>query len=298
MMPSKLTAQDTYDPTYCNEGDTTTWNGPVTVIGVRLPLSFVACTDTNCIVTVKFYERNIPGWGYEFQIVEIGFQNCDSSCMTQPWKIAMWLITVVRQQEMLLYNNNDCYSNFVYKVATCWQLNPILHTYYPCGGECCYGLYMICRRFSPSGEYFEFNQIYAIDRETYNCLGPNCNFTDCESTMPEDFDGPYATPNGNIGVFYPKMSIYESAPSKFMSINPNPADSKIELNLDLENPGAYSVTVMDINGVVHYNQVVALGSNGNIKIELDITSIPIGLYNVIATDSSGNVIKGQFVKIQ
>ncbi|MDX9791785.1 MAG: hypothetical protein RBT61_13210 [Candidatus Kapabacteria bacterium] len=54
MMPSKLTAQDTYDPTYCNEGDTTTWNGPVTAIGVRLPLSFVACTDTNCIVNVKF----------------------------------------------------------------------------------------------------------------------------------------------------------------------------------------------------------------------------------------------------
>jgi hypothetical protein len=63
-----------YDPSYCDEGDTTAWTGPITLIGMGLPPGVIGCSDSNCIVTVKFYERNIPGWGYEFQVAEISFQ--------------------------------------------------------------------------------------------------------------------------------------------------------------------------------------------------------------------------------
>ncbi|MBX3042240.1 MAG: T9SS type A sorting domain-containing protein [Candidatus Kapabacteria bacterium] len=286
-----------YDPTYCDEGDTTAWEGPITLIGMGLPPSVIGCADSNCIVTVKFYERNIPGWGYEFQVAEISFQNCDSACMVNPWKAAMWMIAVVRKNQMGLINNNDCYDQFTYKAATCWQHDIIFNSYIVCGGECCVGLYRICKRNGPSGDYLEFTQLQVTQRQTYNCTSP-CNFIDCSSTMPSSFYGPNEMPNGDIGVFYPKMSIYESTPSKFIGIHPNPTNLKIEINLKLLSPGNYVISVYDINGSEHYKKEITIGSNHNLNLDINTSSYPNGMYSIIVTGTNGEVITGKFIKFR
>jgi hypothetical protein len=287
----------TYDPTNCDEGDTTAWTGPITLIGMGLPPGVIGCSDSNCIVTVKYYKRNIPGWGIEFQVAEISFQNCDSACMVNPWRAAMWMIAVVNKNEMGLINNNDCYNNFVYKAATCWQHDIIFNRYIACGGECCAGLYRICKRNGPTGDYLEFTQIQVTNRQTYNCTSP-CNFTDCSSTMPGSFDGPNEMPDGDIGIFYPKMSIYESLASKFINIHPNPANLKIEINLELPKPGIYSISVFDINGLEHYKKEINLSSNLNINLDVNTSTLPNGLYNIVVTGTNGEVISGKFIKIK
>jgi hypothetical protein len=217
--------------------------------------------------------------------------------MVNPWKAAMWMIAVVRKNQMGLVNNNDCTHQFTYKAATCWQYDIVFNRYIACGGECCVSLYRFCKRNGPTGDYLEFTQLQVTQRQTNNCTSP-CNFIDCSSTMPSSFDGPTEMPSGDIGVFYPKMSIYESTHSKFIGIHPNPANLQIEINIEFSNPGKYSISIFDINGIEHYKDEIIIGSSNIINLNINTSSLPIGVYNVIVLGSNGNTINGQFIKIK
>ncbi|MBS4000863.1 MAG: hypothetical protein KGZ71_10320 [Desulfobulbaceae bacterium] len=291
-------ALGSYDPTHCDEGDTTAWNGPITAWAVGLPSDVLGCSDTNCIVTITYYDRFVPGTGYEFQIASIQFQNCDPACKENAWRTAMWMIAMKNQVAMGIHIPNGCYQTFTYKAATCWEysnLSPSVSQYDACGGECCVGLYEICRRIGTSGPYFEFTQLDVTTRETYNCETP-CEFTDCESTMPGDWNA--SIPGSGTGNIFPKLGIYESVPSKNINFHPNPTDGNVIVSLDLPEKGIYKISVFDNTGYEIFKQEINTDANLNFEFELKSNTFPIGLFNVIISGINGEIINGKFIKIK
>ncbi len=292
------TYSQSYDPTHCNEGDPTPWTGPITAWAIGLPADVMGCEDTDCIVTIIYYDRYIPGWGYEFQIASIQFQNCDSTCKENAWRMALWMIAMKNQRMMRINQVDSCYLNFTYKAATCWEYSHMslsAFQYEACGGECCVGLYEICRRVGTSGPYFEFTQLFAIERETYNCDSP-CEFTDCESTMPGNWQG--SIPSSGIGNIFPKLGIYESIPSENMNFHPNPTDGNVIVSLELPEKGIYSISVFDNLGNEIFKQELNSGNNLNFEFELKSSTFPTGAYNVVVSGSHGEILNGKFIKIK
>lgn len=291
-------ALGSYDPTHCDEGDTTAWNGPITAWGVGLPADVMGCSDTNCIVTITYYDRFIPGWGYEFQIATIQFQNCDSACKANAWRAALWMIAMKEQERLNIDDVDECYLSFTYKAATCWEydnFSPSISLYKACGGECCVGIYEICNRVGTSGPYFEFTQIDVTDRETYSCETP-CEFTDCASTMPGNWNG--SNPGSGTGNIFPKLGIYESIPSRNINFHPNPTDGNVVVSVELPEKGVYTFSVFDNLGNEIFKQEINIETNLNFEFELKSNTFPIGLYNVIVSGLTGEIINGKFIKVK
>lgn len=286
----------TYDPTICDFGDTTAWDGPITAWAIGIPANVIGCADSNCIVSIIYYERFVQG-GWEFQIAEISFQDCDSACMVNAWKCAYWMLAMKNQAKLGIENLDDCSDVFWLKAATCWQHIQYLafNRYRACGGECCIGMYRICRYLGPSGEYFSFTQITAPEPGTNNCEEP-CEFTDCDGTMPPSWIVDVGTPIG--GNLIPKLSIYESIPSKNINFHPNPTDGNVIVSFDLPEKGIYTISVFDNLGNEIFKQEINSGANLNIEFELKSNAYPAGMFNVLISCGNGEIMNGKFVKIK
>jgi hypothetical protein len=288
----------TYDPTICNEGFPTPWIGPITAWAIGIPADVLGCDDSDCIVTITYYKRFIPGWGWEFQVAEIQFQGCNIECRENAWKCAWWMIAMKYQVELEIDVVDGCYGTFHMKAATCWEEEENSFSFFnfkACGGECCVGMYRICKRMGPSGTYFEFREVSPIQNVTYNCETP-CEFVDCENTMPGNWDITDDSPGG--GNLLPKLGIYESIPFKNITFHPNPTDGNVIVSLELPEKGTYNISVFDNLGNEIFKQDINTGANLNFEFELKSNSFAIGAYNVVVSGTNGEVMNGKFIKVK
>jgi acyl-CoA thioesterase I len=80
-----------------------------------------------------------------------------------------------------------------------------------------------------------------------------------------------------------------------IEIFPNPAQNKIIANIDLEKPGTLIFKIIDAGGRVALTRNYFFQSKGHCKIDIDIHSIPSGLY-IFQAEQSGIVYTGKFIK--
>jgi hypothetical protein len=288
----------TYDPTICDEGDSTPWIGPITAWAVGIPEEVLGCDDDSCIVTITYYKRYIPGWGWEFQIATITFEGCDAECMENAWNCAWWMIATKYKVQLGINVVDGCYETFHMRAATCWEYDnslPTISQYKACGGECCVGMYRICRRLGPSGTYFEFTELAPIQNVTNTCETP-CEFIDCENTMPGNWSVTDEPPAG--GDLLLKLSIYESVISDRINFHPNPTDGNVIVSFDLPEKGVYTFSVFDNLGNEIFNQEVNSGANLNVEFELKSNSFATGTYNVVVSGNNGEIMNGKFIKVK
>lgn len=78
-------------------------------------------------------------------------------------------------------------------------------------------------------------------------------------------------------------------------IFPNPAQNEIIANFDLDRPGTLTFKILDVRGSVALTRNYFFQSKGHYKIDIDIHSIPSGIY-ILRIEQSGFVYTGKFIK--
>lgn len=298
-----LSLKADYSPTNCNAGNNTPWEGPITLTGSELPDGVIDCDDDDCEVQVKYYKRMIfnngnPYW--EFQILSVQYKNCSASCRLDPWKVGLWFIAMNERYNMGLIYVGDCYNTFTYKVGSCWELtNPFsqIYKYTVCGGECCQAVYRICIVATTGDDNFEFDRLGEPSIISNNCTGP-CQFYDCGNTTPNDFTVTTVKNGPPISVSLNKMSVNELDESVSMQIQPNPTNGKIKLTLNMPEKGTYLITVYDSRGDEMLKQDLIIASEKDVEVDLNSDILSVGMYNIIITGKSGEIMSGKFIKMK
>jgi hypothetical protein len=217
--------------------------------------------------------------------------------MVDAWKCAYWMLAMKNQEQLEIEDIDDCSNVFWLKAATCWKqtLHVAFNQYRACGGECCVGMYRICKYLGTSGPYFSFTQLSPPEPATDNCEEP-CEFTDCDGTMPASWIVDVGYPIG--GNLIPKLSIYESIPSKNINFHPNPTDGNVIVSFDLPEKGIYTISVFDNQGNEIFKQEINSEAHLNFEFELKSNVYPVGMYNVLISSDNGEIMNGKFIKIK
>lgn len=77
-----------------------------------------------------------------------------------------------------------------------------------------------------------------------------------------------------------KANTYQSDFVSSLEVNPNPANDKLIVNFVSSNVSSYKLNIYDINGGMVYSHPDAISSAGENKLTLDISILPVGLYNL------------------
>ncbi|PKL85617.1 MAG: hypothetical protein CVV22_06850 [Ignavibacteriae bacterium HGW-Ignavibacteriae-1] len=78
----------------------------------------------------------------------------------------------------------------------------------------------------------------------------------------------------------------------------NPTDGNVIVSFDLPEKGIYTLSVYDNLGIEIFKQEINAGANLNIEFELKSNAYPAGMYNVLISGFSGEIINGKFIKIK
>jgi hypothetical protein len=78
----------------------------------------------------------------------------------------------------------------------------------------------------------------------------------------------------------------------------NPTDGNVIVSLDLPEKGAYKISVFDNLGNEIFKQEINSNNNLNFEFELKSNTFPAGLYNVVVSGLSGEIISGKFIKVK
>lgn len=289
-----------FDPTICDQGDDTPWQGPKTVTGINI-LSFFGCeNDIDCIIEVEYYIRWVD-WGNglepDLQISNIKMTNCSPLCEQYIWKAALFLAFMANESSITYYGDPPCYQNYFYQASTCWEklLIPTMFEYRACGAECCVGNYKVCKVISTNGNNYTFELLGRTTPETYNCTAP-CSIVDCENSTPNTFqvnDVPINT-GGRI-IIPPKMSYIESN-FAYMQIFPNPAQNTVTLELTNEYRGEIKIELTDILGN-SIMEIIDNKSTADYIKQIDVKNLQKGLINIKVNYGNHTIKTLNFIKI-
>jgi len=287
------------DPSNCDNGDTTSWENPLTGWTINIPAEVLGCDDPDCVVTIEYYKRH-TSWGWEFTITKITFSStCDNDCINNAWRTALWMLAVRYQTEMELEEIDDCYNNFIYRLATCWQKVTTygMVSYTACGSDCCSGVYDICLRLVNGDKKIEIQRVSELQPITFNCTSP-CEFKECSELMPLNIIVDTHRPDNSAYEVFPKQSIYNQESSNSMELRPNPAINSINIRIAVPESGVYKLNVVDNIGSTVHSQSINVGKSLEFELDLTTQEYHSGNYNVVLTNNSGLILNQKFIKIK
>jgi hypothetical protein len=287
------------DPNLCDNGDDTDWEQPHTGWTINLPASVLGCDDPDCVVTIEYYDRQ-TAWGWEFTVTKINFSSsCDNDCFDNAWRTALWMLAVKHKADMGLNNPDDCYNNFVYRLATCWQLITTYGwtSYSACDdGACCSGVYNICLRVVNGVEKIEITRVSPLQFLESNCTSP-CEFKQCSELMPNYLQVDTRRPDYTAHEVF-KQSVNNRGSSNTMELKPNPAINAVNIHIAVQESGVYQLNVIDNIGNTVHSQSISIGSGLVFEMDLTTQEYVSGNYNVVLTNNAGLILNQQFIKIK
>ncbi len=294
-------SQPPSEPVICNNGDSTYWEGPLTALTFNIPSSILGCNEPGCVVTIVYYKR-VTSWGFEVAVKSISFSGtCGSGCYANAFPTALWMLSVLYQKNMGLNNVGDCYDNFTYRIATCWEPNTnpsALMQYIACESECCISTYRIClvegTIVSPN---IQIQRIGISSPISHNCILP-CQFTDCESTSPNFIEGPSRQDNGSTFVFYPKQNVNNDIEVGQLLLSPNVVNDNLNLTISNIKEGNYTLKIYDNIGNSFISTEIQIQSANSIIKNFDIKELPTGKYNLIIYNNDGFIQTKSFIIVK
>jgi hypothetical protein len=296
-----LDSKAVYDPTICDNGDNTAWEGPLIAWVPEIPGSVLGCNDSDCTASIVYFKR-VTSWGVEFQLASITFSNtCGSGCSNNAYITGLWIMIIKNYLLLNINEINDCYYNFVYRLATCWEhsSSPVFsNKYSACGGDCCTSTYQICLREDANGKlYYEFNKTGGEDRNTFECTTP-CIFTNCASVLPLYIELPAKKENGTDFIVFPKLSVNSDVVLQDIDIKPNPTKGIVNITFKVTLPGTYNIKIFDNIGNEMFTNNINIGSDLLYEFDLKANNYPSGNYNVVLSNPTGIILNKRFIKIK
>lgn len=91
------------------------------------------------------------------------------------------------------------------------------------------------------------------------------------------------------------VGVNENASELGLTVFPNPASDKIELNYLLKSSGSVSAKIYDVKGSVVMNMNKGIQIAGNQKLAIDISKLATGSYTIELT-AAGTSVSSKFVK--
>lgn len=88
-----------------------------------------------------------------------------------------------------------------------------------------------------------------------------------------------------------KANTYQSDFVSSLEVNPNPANDKLIVNFVSSNVSSYKLNIYDINGGMVYSHPDAISSAGVNELTLDISTLPVGVYNLILDINNDKISK-------
>lgn len=289
------------NPTACNFGDTTSWQGPFIAHTFNIPSSILGCNEPGCIVKITYFKRT-TSWGIETIVESIEFSGtCGYDCYANAYKTALWMLAIIYQSEMGLIDVDDCYLNFTYRMATCWQevFSPLaLKRYVACESECCVSTYNICLREGTNDiPNIEIQKIGSSSPISHNCILP-CQFIDCEGSSPSYIWGPTKDDKGANFVFFPKQNISNNFSDVNIVISPNIVNNDLNITISNINDGHYYLRIYDNIGNLHISNDFQIKDKNSIIKNFDLKNMPIGKYNLIIYNNNGFLHNESFIIIR